>query len=117
MKIRFTSRMLALGTLVLLGLWLLLWLGWLTQATPAQHATWLILALAPLVLLGYFVSRNSAGGYAWCGFLSLAYLAQGVTVVLTSKSDAGYAAVEIFLSLLLFSAASAALRLHKRMPG
>lgn len=117
MNIRFTGRGLALTTLCLLALWLILWLGWLTQATPAQRATWLVLALAPLILIGYFISRNSEGGFAWCGFLSLAYLAQGVTVVLTSASDAKFAAVEIFLSLLLFSAASAALRLRKRTPG
>lgn len=117
MNIRLTGRTLALTALGLLGLWLLLWLGWLTQASAAQRATWLVLALAPLVLLGYFAACDSAGGLAWCGFLSLAYMAQGITVVLTSHSDANYAAVEIFLSLLLFSAASAALRLRKRKPG
>lgn len=117
MNIRFTGRGLTLIALGLLALWLILWLGWLTQATLAQRTAWLVLALAPLILMGYFVGRNSEGGFAWCGFLSLAYLAQGVTVVLTSASDTRFAAVEIFLSLLLFSAASAALRLRKRTPG
>lgn len=117
MSIRLTGRTLVLTALILLGLWLLLWLGWLTQASAVQHVTWLVLALAPLVLLGFFATRNSESSLAWCGFLSLAYMAQGITVLLTSQSDAHYAAVEIFLSLLLFSAASAALRLRKRTPG
>lgn len=115
MSLRFTGQTLSLAALSLLGLWLLAWLGWLTQATLAERSLWLVLALAPLVILGYFVSRNSRGGYAWCGFLSLAYFAQGVTIVLTSKSDADFAAVEIFLSLLVFSAASAALRLCQKV--
>lgn len=114
MNLRFTGQALSLTALTLLGLWLFVWLGLLTQATPSEHSLWLVLALAPLVILGYFVSRNSQNGYAWCGFLSLAYFAQGITVVLTSHSDAGFAAVEIFLSLLVFSAASAALRLRQK---
>ncbi|MGH8280136.1 MAG: DUF2069 domain-containing protein [Gammaproteobacteria bacterium] len=117
MSIRLSGRALVLAALVLLVLWLFPWLGWLTEARPAQRITWLVLALAPLAVTGFFVSRDSVGGFAWSGFLSLAYFAQGVTVVLTSRSDAGFAAVEIFLSLLLFSAAGAALRLRRRMLG
>lgn len=112
---RFSGRGLSLTALILLALWLLLWLGWLTHATIGERAVWLVLALVPLAVVSYFVSCNSKSGFAWCGFLSLAYFAQGITVVLTSKSDAGFATVEIFLSLLLFTATSAALRRRRQI--
>lgn len=95
-------------------IWLCVWLGLLTYADRQQRILWLALALLPLVIVGYHVWRYRKSGFAWCGFMSLGYFAQGVTVVLTSKSDAGYASVEIFLSLLLFTAASAALRANRQ---
>ncbi|HVC37031.1 MAG TPA: DUF2069 domain-containing protein [Gammaproteobacteria bacterium] len=114
MNFRFTGRTLVLTAMSLLMIWLLSWLGFLTHADRQQRSMWLVLALLPLVIVGYFLWRDRKGGYAWCGFIALGYFAQGVTVVLTSKSDAGYAAVEVFLSLLLFTAASAALRMLRK---
>lgn len=114
MSLRFSGRGLTLGALGALGVWLLLWLGWWTQATAGEHVLWLVLALAPLIIVTLFVLRDVQGGFAWCGFVSLGYFAQGITVTLTSRSDAAYGAVEIFLSLLLFTAASAALRARRR---
>ncbi|MDE2090936.1 MAG: DUF2069 domain-containing protein [Gammaproteobacteria bacterium] len=95
-------------------IWLLVWLGLLTHADTHERVLWLVLALLPLSPVAYFLWRDRKGGYAWCGFLALGYFAQGLTVVLTSRSDAGYAAVELFLSILLFIAASAALRARRR---
>lgn len=115
MSLRFSGRGLTLMALAALGLWLLLWLGWLTQATLSQRALWLVLALAPLIIVGVFVADDKKHGFAWCGFLSLGYFAQGVTVTLTSRSDARFATVEIFLSLLLFMAASVTLRARGRL--
>lgn len=114
MNLRFSGRGLTLGALVALGIWLVLWLGWWTRATASERVLWLILALAPLVIVSFFVVRNVKSGFVWCGFLSLGYFAQGITVTLTSRSDAIYGAVEIFLSLLLFTAASATLRARRR---
>src|SRR5574337_1083334 len=114
MSVRFSGRSLTLGALGALGVWLALWLGWWTHATASQHALWLVLALAPLVMVTLFVVRGAQGGFVWCGFVSLGYFAQGVTVTLTSRSDAAYGAVEIFLSLLLFTAASATLRARRQ---
>ncbi|HVC27936.1 MAG TPA: DUF2069 domain-containing protein [Gammaproteobacteria bacterium] len=114
MNFRLSGRALTLAAMGLLVIWLLLWLGLLTYANRQQRILWLSLALLPIVIAGYHVWCNHKSGFAWCGFISLGYFAQGVTVVLTSKSDAGYAAVEMFLSLLCFIAASAALRVHRR---
>ncbi|MGH8282795.1 MAG: DUF2069 domain-containing protein [Gammaproteobacteria bacterium] len=116
MKLRFGGRSLALAALTLLGLWLLLWLGILTHTSMRERIVWLALALPPLVVVGYFVVRDLKSGFVWCGFISLGYFAQGITVSLTSKTDAGFGTVEVFLSLLLFTAASAALR-ARRQPG
>lgn len=113
MSLRFSGRGLTLGALVALGVWLLLWLGWWTRATAGEHALWLVLALVPLVSVTWFVLRDVWGGFVWCGFVSLGYFAQGITVTLTSRSDAAYGAVEIFLSLLLFTAASVTLRAQR----
>jgi len=114
MNFRFSGRMLALAAMGVLVIWLLVWLGLLTYADTQERVLWLVLALLPLAPVGYFLWRDRKGGYAWCGFLALGYFAQGITVVLTSKSDAGYAAVEVLLSMLLFIAASAALRARRR---
>ncbi|MGH8379026.1 MAG: DUF2069 domain-containing protein [Gammaproteobacteria bacterium] len=116
MKLRFSGHSLTLTTLVLLGLWLLMWLGYFTHTRMQERIVWLILALTPLMIVSYFVLRNLKSGFVWCGFISLGYFAQGITVTLTSKTDAGFGAVEVFLSLLLFTAASAALR-ARRQPG
>ncbi|MGH8397704.1 MAG: DUF2069 domain-containing protein [Gammaproteobacteria bacterium] len=116
MNLRFNSRSLTLAALTVLGLWLLLWLGFLTHAGMQERIVWLILALVPLVIVSFFVLRNLKGGFVWCGFISLGYFAQGITVTLTSKTDTGFGTVEIFLSLLLFTATSAALR-GRRQPG
>ena len=114
MSLRFSGRGLTLGALGALGLWLALWLGWWTHATAGERVLWLLLTLVPLVIVTLFVARNVKGGFAWCGFLSLGYFAQGITVTLTSRTDAGYGTVEIFLSLLLFTATSAALRARRQ---
>lgn len=114
MSLHFSGRSLTLTALAVLGLWLLLWLGWLTQATLSQRALWSVLALTPLISVSVFVAADKKNGFAWCGFLSLGYFAQGVTVTLTSRSDAIYGAVEIFLSLLLFMAASVVLRARRQ---
>lgn len=114
MSPRFSGRGLTLAALTLLGLWLLLWFAWLTHATSGERTAWLVLALAPLVIVTLLVARDVKSGFVWCGFMSLGYFAQGITVVLTSHTDAGYGAVEIFLSLLLFTAASATLRSRRR---
>ena len=110
MSLRFTGRNLTLAALALLLLWLIFWLGWLVATSPAEHALWLALALPPIIIVAMAVRRDIKGGYVWCGFVSLGYFAQGMTVVLTSREYAMAGAVEIFLSLLLFTSTSAALR-------
>ncbi len=110
MNARFSGRGLVLSAMVLLVVWLCIWLGFLTVAGPHHRILWLCLALLPLLLVAYPVWDNRKSGFAWCGFMALGYFAQGITVLLTSKSDARYASVEVFLSLLMFFAASAALR-------
>ncbi|HVA55324.1 MAG TPA: DUF2069 domain-containing protein [Gammaproteobacteria bacterium] len=114
MNFRLSGRALTLATTGLLVIWLFVWLGLLTYADAQQRILWLMLTLLPLAPVGYFLWRDRKGGYAWCGFLAIGYFAQGITVVLTSKSNAGYAAVEVLLSMLLFIAASAALRARWR---
>lgn len=114
MSLRFSGRGLTLAALIVLAVWLLLWLGWWTQATASQRAIWVALVLVPLVIVFFFVVRDVKSGFVWCGFVSLGYFAQGITVTLTSRSDAGYGAVEVFLSLLLFTAASFTLRSRRR---
>lgn len=114
MNLRISGHMLTLAAMGALMIWLCVWLGLLTDADRQQRILWLALALLPLVIVGYHVWRDRKSGFAWCGFMALGYFAQGVTVVLTSKSDAGSAVVEVFLSLLMFMAASAALRIPRR---
>ena len=114
MSLRFSGRGLTLSAVGGLGLWLALWFGWWTHATASQQVLWTALVLAPLIIVSIFVVRDAKGGFVWCGFVSLGYFAQGITVTLTSQSNAAYGAVEIFLSLLLFTAASATLRARRR---
>jgi uncharacterized membrane protein len=114
MSFRLTARNITLAAMIFLMLWLLLWLGFLTDAAAQLRILWLLLALPPLMLVGYFLWCNRKAGYVWSGFMALGYFAQGVTVVLTSRTDAGFGAVEVFLSLLLFSAASMTLRARRQ---
>ncbi len=114
MNFRFTGHSLTLAAIVLLLLWLSLWLGLLASAGIQQRIAWLLLALLPLLIVGYFVLRDMKGGFAWCGFISLGYFAQGVTVTLTSRENALAGTVEIFLSLLLFTSAGITLRAYRR---
>ena len=108
MKSRFTGRDLARTTFLALVLWLGIWLGVLANAPAGVRMTWAALSLLPLAILAPFLFRGSKSGYGWTGFLSLGYFAQGIAVTLGSRSI--YGAVEIFLSILLFFGAAAALR-------
>jgi uncharacterized membrane protein len=107
-KLQFTGRILARSAFAALAAWLALWLGVLAVAPPQIRLIWASLSLLPLALLAPFLFRGSKSGYGWAGFLSLGYFAQGIAVTLGSRSI--YGALEIFLSILLFFAASAALR-------
>lgn len=110
MMARFSSRLLVRICFAALGLWLIVWLALFANAAMAVRLTWAALSLLPLVVLAPFLLRGTRNGYAWAGFLSLAYFAQGVAVALSSRAGAGYGAVEIFLSILLFVSAGVALR-------
>jgi len=105
---RFTGRLLARSAFMALAAWIALWLGVLANAPPLVRLSWAGLSLFPLAILAPFLFRGTKTGYTWAGFLSLGYFAQGVAVTWGSRSVHG--AVEIFLSILLFFAASAALR-------
>lgn len=111
-----SGRNLTLAAMFLLGFWLLLWLGFLARAGAEERALWLSLAMLPLIIVGLFVFGDYPGGYAWCGFLSLGYFAQGTTVLLTSHESSMAGAVEILFSMLLFTSAAATLRArhHRR---
>jgi uncharacterized membrane protein len=116
MRLLRDGRIPVLSILVTMMLWLAIWLGVLIIAIPAQRALWLLLALAPLLVVAMSVWRDNRSGYAWCGFLSLGYLAQGITVAWTGDAQAYAGAIEIFLSIVLFAAASGALRARRRSP-
>jgi uncharacterized membrane protein len=108
MKFRLSGAWLARSAFMLLAAWLALWLGALANAPPTVRLAWAGASLLPLALLAPFLFRGTKAGYSWAGFLSLGYFAQGVAVTWGSHSVNG--AVEIFLSILLFFGASAALR-------
>jgi uncharacterized membrane protein len=108
MKLHLTGRLLARSAFMALAAWITLWLGVLAHAPPNVRLAWAALSLLPLALLAPFLFRGTKAGYTWGGFLSLAYFAEGVAVTWGSHSVNG--AVEIFLSILLFFGASAALR-------
>jgi len=105
---RITGKFMARSAFAALTAWLALWLGVLANAPSGVRLVWAGASLLPLAMLAPFLFRGTKAGYAWGGFLSLAYFAQGVTVTLGSRSV--YGAVEIFLAILLFFGASAALR-------
>lgn len=113
MKPRFTGRLLARATFLALVLWLGIWLGVLANAPAHIRMAWAVASLLPLAILAPFLFRGLKSGYGWAGFLSLGYFAMGIAVTLGSRSL--YGAVEIFLSILLFFAASAALRELQRL--
>ncbi|MGE5625901.1 MAG: DUF2069 domain-containing protein [Bacillota bacterium] len=108
MKLRLTGTLLARSAFMALAAWLALWLGVLASAPPMVRLAWAALSLFPLALLAPFLFRGSKAAYTWAGFLSLGYFAEGITVTLGSRSV--YGAVEIFLSILFFFAAAAALK-------
>ncbi|HET7175301.1 MAG TPA: DUF2069 domain-containing protein [Gammaproteobacteria bacterium] len=112
MNLRFTGRVLARGAFMALAAWLAVWLGVLATAPASVRLVWAGVSLLPLTLLAPFLFRGSKAGYTWAGFLSLGYFAQGIAVTLGSHSVNG--AVEIFLSILLFFGATAALREQQR---
>jgi uncharacterized membrane protein len=105
---RISGRLMARSAFAALVAWLALWFGILANAPSGVRLVWAGASLLPLALLAPFLFRGTKAGYTWAGFLSLGYFAQGVTVTLGSRSI--YGAVEIFLAILLFFAASAALR-------
>lgn len=113
MKLRFTGRTLVRASFLALVLWLGLWLGVLANAPTGIRMAWAAASLFPLAIVAPFLFRGTKAGYGWAGFLSLAYFAQGIAVTLGSRSI--YGAVEIFLSILLFFGASAALRELQRL--
>ena len=113
MKFHFTGRTLARAAFLALVLWLGIWLGVLANAPASIRMVWAGLSLLPLAILAPFLFRGSKAGYGWAGFLSLGYFAEGIALTLGSRSV--YAAVEIFLSILLFFGASAALRELQRL--
>ena len=113
MNFKFTGRTLVRAAFLALVLWLGLWLGVLAGAPANVRMVWAGLSLVPLALLAPFLFRGGKAGYGWAGFLSLGYFAQGIAVTLGSRSV--YGAVEIFLSILLFFGASAALRELQRL--
>ena len=109
---RITGRLMARSAFAALTAWLALWLGVLANAPSGVRLVWTGVSLLPLALLAPFLFRGTKAGYTCAGFLSLGYFAQGITVTLGSRSI--YGAVEIFLSILLFFSATAALRELKR---
>lgn len=113
MKLQFTGRNLARAAFMALVVWLGLWLGVLANAPANVRMVWAAASLFPLAILAPFLFRGSKAGYGWAGFLSLGYFAEGIALTLGSRSI--YAAVEIFLSILLFFGASAALRELQRL--
>jgi uncharacterized membrane protein len=113
---RLTGRLLVRSAFLLLSLWLAVWLGLLGNAPVDVRLVWAAVSLLPLAVLAPFLFRSLKLGYAWSGFLSLGYFAQGVAVALASTGGRLYGAVEIFLSLLLFFASSAALREARATP-
>ncbi|HSN17592.1 MAG TPA: DUF2069 domain-containing protein [Gammaproteobacteria bacterium] len=113
MRLHFTGRNLARAAFLALVLWLGLWLGVLANAPANVRMAWAALSLLPLAILAPFLFRGVKAGYGWAGFVSLGYFAQGIAVTLGSRSV--YGAVEIFLSILLFFSASAALRELQRL--
>lgn len=113
MKPQFTGRNLARAAFMALVLWLGLWLGVLANAPSGIRMVWAVASLFPLAILAPFLFRGLKAGYGWAGFLSLGYFAMGIAVTLGSRSV--YGAVEIFLSILLFFGASAALRELQRL--
>lgn len=108
MKFHFTGRTLARSAFLMLAFWLATWLGILATAPANIRLVWAGVSLLPLALLAPFLFRSTKAGYTWAGFLSLGYFAQGIAVTWGSHSIGG--AVEIFLSILLYFGASAALR-------
>jgi uncharacterized membrane protein len=114
MNFRLNGRTLVRGAFLALALWIGFWLGVLAVAPPQIRLIWAGLSLLPLVILAPFLFRGGKTAYGWAGFLSLGYFAQGIAVTLGSRSLNG--AVEIFLSILLFFGAAAALR-ELRRPG
>ena len=109
---RISGRLMARSAFGALTAWLALWLGVLANAPSGVRLAWAGASLLPLAFLAPFLFRGTKAGYSWSGFLSLGYFAQGITVTLGSRSV--YGAVEIFLSILLFFSATAALRELKR---
>ncbi|HEU5398514.1 MAG TPA: DUF2069 domain-containing protein [Gammaproteobacteria bacterium] len=114
MSLRFSGRVLARGAFLVLAVWLAVWLGILAAAPGSVRLVWAGLSLLPLALLAPFLFRGTKAGYTWAGFLSLGYFAQGIAVTLGSRSVHG--AIEIFLSILLFFGATAALREQQPRP-
>ena len=108
MKLRFTGGLLVRSAFLALAFWIAIWLGVLATAPAGVRLVWTTLSLLPLALLAPFLFRGTKAGYTWAGFLSLGYFAEGVAA--TWGSHSAHGAVEIFLSILLFFAASAALR-------
>lgn len=108
MSFRFSGQTLVRGAFLALVLWIGFWLGVLASAPPQIRLIWAGASLFPLAILAPFLFRGLKTAYGWAGFLSLGYFAQGIAVTLGSRSLNG--AVEIFLSILLFFGATAALK-------
>ncbi|HET7371483.1 MAG TPA: DUF2069 domain-containing protein [Gammaproteobacteria bacterium] len=105
-------RKMTLAATGALAVWLLLWFGWLrpARAIPAVAA---LVAILPLLIVGWPLIRDRASAYAWCGFIALGYMAHALTEIFAGAADQWLAIVELALVAILYIASGAALRTRR----
>lgn len=109
-----TPRVLTLITGSALAAWFAIWFGWLAPPEVLAPVAAVAIALIPLALIAYPLARDRMAGYAWCGFITLGYMAQALVIAFADAAQQRYAFVELLLVGILFAATSAALRARAR---
>jgi uncharacterized membrane protein len=106
-------RKLTLAATGALGVWLLLWYGWLNPPRDLSRVLACFIAVLPLLLVAAPLLRDKASAYAWCGFIALGYMCHVVAIAFVDPANRWLAAIELIFVGVLFVASGAALRTRR----
>ncbi|HET6726033.1 MAG TPA: DUF2069 domain-containing protein [Gammaproteobacteria bacterium] len=108
-----TPRTLTIAAAGALAALLLAWFAWLSPPRTMSPVVAAVIAILPLLLVGWPLIRDRAAAYAWCGFIALGYMAHALTEIFAGATDQRLAIVELVLVAILFVASGAALRMRR----
>lgn len=105
-------RMLALGSHVLLLLWLCIWYFVLLENEQYSYVFVIVIYLLPLLLPLHGIIKAKPYTHAWSCFIVLWYFLHSITTMYAEPQYMLYAAVELLLAIAMFVGCSMFARLR-----